>query len=347
VAQPVSTRAIEIAGLRKSYGDVHAVRGIDVSIGAGETVALLGPNGAGKSTTIDMILGLSEPDGGTVSVFGGSPTAAVDAGQVGAMLQTGALIRDLSVGELVAMVASLYPASLDVAEELTGLSEIAGQRTQKLSGGQTQRVRFAVALVSDAKLLVLDEPTVAMDVEGRRSFWTTMRELAARGKTILFATHYLEEADAYADRAVLMAHGAIVADGPPTEIRAMVGTRTIRATLPGADLDALAGLPGVSGADRRGEAVVLSCADSDAAIRALLGSFPDARDIEIAAAGLEEAFLQLTAEDADINGSGGGAVAAGGATAAGGSAPAGGGVAGAGGRAPTGGAEAAFGGSAR
>ena len=126
------------------------------------------------------------------------------------MLQTGALIRDLSVGELVAMVASLYPAPLDVAEalELTGLSEIAGQRTQKLSGGQTQRVRFAVALVSDAKLLVLDEPTVAMDVEGRRSFWTTMRELAARGKTILFATHYLEEADAYADRAVLMAHGA-------------------------------------------------------------------------------------------------------------------------------------------
>ncbi len=294
--------AIDIAGLRKSYGAVHAVRGIDVSIDAGETVALLGPNGAGKSTTIDMILGLSTPDGGTVSVFGGTPTAAVDAGKVGAMLQTGALIRDLSVGELVAMVASLYPAPLDVAEalELTGLGEIAAQRTQKLSGGQTQRVRFAVALVSDAKLLVLDEPTVAMDVEGRRSFWTTMRELAARGKTILFATHYLEEADAYADRAVLMAHGQIVADGPPTEIRAMVGTRTIRATLPGADLDALAGLPGVSGVERRGEAVVLSCSDSDAAIRALLGAHPDARDIEIAAAGLEEAFLQLTGSDTEV-----------------------------------------------
>ncbi len=332
----MSVGAIEVAGLRKSYGSVQAVRGIDIAIDAGETVALLGPNGAGKSTTIDMILGLSKPDGGTVSVFGGSPTAAVDAGQVGAMLQTGALIRDLSVGELIAMVASLYPASLDVAEalELTGLAEIAGQRTQKLSGGQAQRVRFAVALVSDAKLLVLDEPTVAMDVEGRRSFWTTMRELAARGKTILFATHYLEEADAYADRAVLMAHGTIVADGPPTEIRAMVGTRTIRATLPGADLDALAELPGVSGADRRGEAVVLSCSDSDAAIRALLGAHPDARDIEIAAAGLEEAFLRLTAEDAEINGSGGGTLAAGAPAAAGGSAPAGG-------------AEAAFGGGER
>jgi ABC-2 type transport system ATP-binding protein len=220
------------------------------------------------------------------------------------MLQTGALIRDLTVGELVAMVASLYPAPLEVAEalELTGLSEISAQRTQKLSGGQTQRVRFAVALVSDAKLLVLDEPTVAMDVEGRHSFWTTMRELAARGKPILFATHYLEEADAYADRAVLMAHGLIVADGPPTEIKAMVGTRTIRATLPGAELDALQRLPGVSGAERRGEAVVLSCADSDAAIRGLLAAYPDARDIEIAAAGLEEAFLALTGDGSTAGG---------------------------------------------
>src|ERR1700684_2025632 len=248
--------AIAASSLSKSYGSVRAVRGIDVAIEIGETVALLGPNGAGKSTTIDMILGLADPDGGTVSVFGGAPSAAIDAGQVGAMLQTGALIRDLSVRELIAMVASLYPQPLAVEDalDLTGLSEIAGQRTQKLSGGQTQRVRFAVALVSNPKLLVLDEPTVAMDVEGRHSFWTTMRELAARGKTVLFATHYLEEADAYADRAILMAHGEVVADGPTTEIKAMVGSRTIRATLPGADLAALERLPGVSGAERRGEA---------------------------------------------------------------------------------------------
>jgi ABC-2 type transport system ATP-binding protein len=292
------TSAIEASGLRKSYGAIEAVRGIDLSIETGETVALLGPNGAGKSTTIDMILGLAEPDGGAVSVMGGPPTSAIDAGWIGAMLQTGALIRDLSVGELVTMVASLYPEPLDVAEtlELTGLADVAGQRTQKLSGGQTQRVRFAVALVSNPKLLVLDEPTVAMDVEGRRSFWSTMRAQAARGRTILFATHYLEEADAYADRAVLMAHGLVVADGPTTEIRAMVGSRTIRATLPGADLDALGRLAGVSGVERRGEAVVLACADSDAAIRALLAVHPEARDIEIAAAGLEEAFLQLTGD---------------------------------------------------
>jgi ABC-2 type transport system ATP-binding protein len=300
------TSAIQANDLRKSYGPIEAVRGIDLTIQAGETVALLGPNGAGKSTTIDMILGLAEPDSGAVSVLGGSPSAAIDAGWIGAMLQTGALIRDLSVGELIAMVASLYPQPLDVQEtlKLTGLAEIAEQRTQKLSGGQTQRVRFAVALVSNPKLLVLDEPTVAMDVEGRHSFWTTMREQAARGRTILFATHYLEEADAYADRAVLMAHGEVVADGPPTEIKAMVGSRTIRATLPGADLDALERLPGVSAVERRGEAVVLACADSDEAIRALLATHPDARDIEIAAAGLEEAFLQLTGDGVGVQAEG-------------------------------------------
>jgi ABC-2 type transport system ATP-binding protein len=292
---------IELNGLVKSYGAVRAVRGIDVSVAAGETVALLGPNGAGKSTTIDMLLGLLDPDGGTVSVFGKTPSAAIDAGSVGAMLQTGALIRDLTVRELVTMMASLYPNPLEIADvlELTGLTEIAGQRTNKLSGGQTQRVRFAVALVSNAELLVLDEPTVAMDVEGRHSFWTAMREFASRGKTVVFATHYLEEADAYADRVVLMAFGKIVADGPPTEIKAMVGTRTIRTTLPDADLTALSALDGVSHAERHGEAVILNCADSDVAIRALLAGFPEARDLEISGAGLEEAFLKLTGGDDD------------------------------------------------
>src|ERR1022692_4293403 len=211
---------IQLQGLAKSYrgpaGPVRAVRGIDVSIAAGETVALLGPNGAGKSTTIDMMLGLTRPDSGSVSLFGRSPRDAVDAGRVGAMLQTGALIRDLSVRELVTMVASLYPHPMDVEDviSLAGLTQAAGQRTQKLSGGQTQRVRFAVALVSDPDLLVLDEPTVAMDVEGRRDFWAAMRAYAARGKTVIFATHYMEEADANADRAVLMARGRIVADDP-------------------------------------------------------------------------------------------------------------------------------------
>jgi ABC-2 type transport system ATP-binding protein len=297
---------ISLRGLVKSFkgphGPIEAVRGVDVEIAAGETVALLGPNGAGKSTTIDMLLGLLEPDAGSVSVFGLTPSDAVAAGAVGGMLQTGALIRDLTVRELVAMMAALYPAPLPVDEvlELTGTAEIAAQRTQKLSGGQTQRVRAAVALVSNPELLVLDEPTVAMDVEGRHAFWRVMREFAARGKTILFATHYLEEADAYADRAVLMAHGRIVADGPTNEIKAMVGSRTIRATLAGVELDALARLPGVSAADRRGEAIVLTCSDSDATIRALLAAHPAARDIEIVAAGLEQAFLALTGDEAEL-----------------------------------------------
>jgi ABC-2 type transport system ATP-binding protein len=296
---------ISLRGLVKSFkgphGPIEAVRGVDVEIVSGETVALLGPNGAGKSTTIDMLLGLLEPDAGSVSVFGRTPADAVALGAVGGMLQTGSLIRDLSVRELVAMMAALYPAPLEIDEvlELTGTREIAAQRTQKLSGGQTQRVRAAVALVSNPDLLVLDEPTVAMDVEGRRAFWRVMREFAARGKTILFATHYLEEADAYADRAVLMAHGRIVADGPTNEIKAMVGSRTIRATLPGVALDALERLPGVSAAERRGEAVMLTCSDSDATIRALLAEHPAARDIEIVAAGLEQAFLALTGDDAE------------------------------------------------
>ncbi|HUK44159.1 MAG TPA: ABC transporter ATP-binding protein [Gaiellaceae bacterium] len=287
---------IELRSLAKSFGEVRAVRGIDVVVAPGETVALLGPNGAGKSTTIDMLLGLLEPDGGTVSVFGRPPRAAIDAGAVGAMLQSGALIRDLTVRELVAMMAALYPAPLGVEDvlELTGIVEIADRRTQKLSGGQTQRVRFAIALVSNPDLLVLDEPTAAMDVEGRHGFWGAMREFASRGKTVLFATHYLEEADAYADRVVLMANGSVVADGPPTEIKAMVGTRTIRATLPDAPVERLERLAGVTHAERRGEAVALGCSDSDAAIRALLHAFPAARDIEISGAGLEEAFLRLT-----------------------------------------------------
>ena len=292
--------AVELQGVAKAFrtahGVVHAVRGIDVSVEPGETVALLGPNGAGKSTSIDMLLGLTAPDRGRVSLLGRTPRAAVDAGLVGAMLQTGALIRDVSPRELVAMATSLYPAPLGVDEalELAGIGDFADRRTHKLSGGQTQRARFALAVAADPEVLVLDEPTVGLDVESRRAFWASMRAFAARGRTVIFATHYLEEADAYADRAVLMAHGRVVADGPTTEIRARVGGRTIRATLGAADLDSLASLPGVTRVDRRGGAVALSCSDSDAAIRALLDAHPDARDIEIAGAGLEDAFVELT-----------------------------------------------------
>jgi ABC-2 type transport system ATP-binding protein len=294
---------IELVGLEKTYGSprgpVHAVRGIDVEVREGETVALLGPNGAGKSTTVDILLGLQQPDAGTVAVFGGPPRDAVAAGRVGAMLQEGGVLRDLTVAELVAMMAALFPRPLEVDEtlRLAQLTEISDRRTERLSGGERQRLRFAVALVSNPDLLVLDEPTVGMDVESRRAFWATVRELSARGKTFLFATHYLEEADAYADRVVLMAHGRVVADGPPTEIKAIVGSRTIRATLPTVALEELERLSGVTHAERHGDSVALSCSDSDAALRELIARYPEARDIEVRGAGLEEAFVQLTTDE--------------------------------------------------
>ena len=292
---------IELSKVAKSYGSVRAVRGIDLTVAPGETVALLGPNGAGKTTTIDMILGLSRPDSGKVSVFGASPTEAVKSGLVGGTLQDGSPPDQLRVRELVALVASYYPHPLGVDDVLrqTGTADLAGRWASKLSGGQAQRVRFAAALVGDPDLLVLDEPTSGIDVEGRREFWRAMRAVAERGKTILFATHYLEEADANADRIVLMARGQIVADGPATEIKASVGTRSIRATLPGADLTELQALPGVLSAERHGDAITLSCSDTDAALSALLSSFPGTRDVEVRGASLEEAFLELTVDEDD------------------------------------------------
>lgn len=294
---------IVLDGLVKSYGHVQAVRGVSIEIEAGETVAILGPNGAGKTTTIDMLLGLAHPDAGTVSVFGHTPAQAVQAGLVGGMLQTGQVIKELTVRELVTLMASLYPHPRDTDDviHITGLTEEADRRATKLSGGQAQRLRFALALVADPSLLVLDEPTVALDVEGRREFWTAMRATAAEGKTVLFATHYLEEADAYADRVILMARGKVVADGSSAEIKAKVGLKTIRGTLPDADIEALGQLPGVTTADRRGDDFVLSCYDSDAALRRLLTDYPAVCDIEVRGAGLEEAFLELTGDPVDQN----------------------------------------------
>jgi ABC-2 type transport system ATP-binding protein len=293
---------VALRGLVKTFpspaGPVQAVRGIDLDIARGETVALLGPNGAGKSSTIEMILGLSKPDAGTVDVLGLSPKQAIQRGAIGAMLQVGAVLGELSVRELVDMMGSLFPSPLGVDEtlQLAGIGDIAERRTNRLSGGQTQRVRFAVAMVSDPDLIILDEPTVAMDVESRVAFWATMRSFTERGKTVIFATHYLEEADDYADRIVLMARGEIVADGTAAELRAASGGRHIKAVLAGASSELLESLAGVVTATIHGEAIDLACADSDVAIRALLAAYPDVHEIEIVGAGLEHAFLELTGE---------------------------------------------------
>jgi ABC-2 type transport system ATP-binding protein len=294
------TAAVELRGLRKSYGPVDAVRGVDLGMRPGEIVALLGPNGAGKSTTIDMLLGLSRPDAGEVRLFGQAPQQAIAAGRVGALLQSGGLLADLTVAEIVRLVAGLHTDPLPVEDVLTraGIADLAGRRVGRLSGGQQQRVKFAMALVPEPDLLVLDEPTTGMDVVARRSFWQILRGEAARGRTVLFATHYLEEADAYADRVVLLREGRVIADGSAAKVKSLAGGRTVRATLPGADQAALAALPGVRSVELRGETVLLSCDDSDAALRALLATTP-AADIEVTAADLEDAFVALTVEPTD------------------------------------------------
>ncbi len=292
--------AFALNSLTKRFGRVTAVGGVTVEVARGEVVALLGPNGAGKSTTVDMLLGLTRPDAGEVIVAGGSPREAVDRGLVGAMMQNGALLPDVTVGEIVDLVVSTHEKPLPAAEVLAraGLTDLVKRRCGKLSGGERQRVRFALALAGDPQLLVLDEPTAAMDVDGRRAFWAAIREFAATGRTVLFATHYLAEAEDYADRVVLMRHGAVVADGPVAEVRAAVSGRVLKAVVPEATEAGLAVLPGVTSVQLRAGRAELACADSDAAIRALLAAHPLASDIEITALGLEEAFLALTAEEA-------------------------------------------------
>ncbi|MBF9133444.1 ABC transporter ATP-binding protein [Plantactinospora sp. S1510] len=292
---PTTTPAVELTGLTKRYGAVTAVDGLSLRIEAGEVVAFLGPNGAGKTTTLDMLLGLARPSTGSVRVYGDTPTDAVALGRIAAVMQSGGLLKDMTVAETVRMTANLYPHARPVAEVLdrAGITDIAGRRVAKCSGGQQQRLRFAMALLPDPDLMVLDEPTTGMDVEGRRDFWTAIRRDARAGRTVLFATHYLEEADAYADRIVLIRQGRIVADGTTAEVKNLAAGRLVRATLPGADQVSLAGLPGVESVEVRGDTVLVQAADSDEVARYLL-NHTSARDLEITSRNLEDAFLALT-----------------------------------------------------
>ncbi len=291
-----TTSAISLTGLHKSFGPVRAVRGIDLEVQPGEIVAFLGPNGAGKTTTIDMILGLSTPTSGSVQVLGQSPRSAISKGLVSAVMQTAGLLRDISVTETLELTGSLFTHSTSVEGVMrrAGISDIGNRRVDKCSGGQQQRLRFAMALLSDPEVLILDEPTTGMDVAGRRDFWAAIREDAGRGRTILFATHYLEEADAYADRIVLVRQGEVVADGTAAEIRAMASGRTIRVTLPGATTEMLQGVPAVDSFEIRGESVLIHSGDTDSVARYLLTETA-ARDLEIEARGIEDAFIALTA----------------------------------------------------
>jgi ABC-2 type transport system ATP-binding protein len=293
-----SPLAVNLAGVSKNFGHVQAVRNVSLQIASGEIVAILGPNGAGKTTTIDMILGLSAPSSGQVSVLGMQPRQAISRGLISAVMQTGGLLKDLTVRETVEYMASLFAASQPVSEVLSGagITEIADRRVGKCSGGEQQRLRFALALLSNPELLILDEPTTGMDVEGRRNFWAAIRKDAEQGRTVLFATHYLEEADDYADRIVLLRHGSVVADGTAAEIKAMAAGRTVRATLAGASEAMLMTIPGADSVEVRGETVLVHSNDSDAVARYLLTQTA-AKDLEITARGIEDAFLALTGDD--------------------------------------------------
>lgn len=300
-----TTNAVELRDVTKTYGSVRAVDGLSLSIEPGEVVAFLGPNGAGKTTTIDMMLGLATPTTGSVSVFGGTPADAISQGRISAVMQTGGLLRDLTVRETVELTAALFAHTRSVQEVLTraGIADIGDRRVAKCSGGQQQRLRFALALLPDPDLLVLDEPTTGMDVEGRRDFWNAIREDASTGRTVLFATHYLDEADAYADRIVLVRHGKIVADGSAAEVKNLAAGRTVTATLPGVDPSQLLALPGVDSVETRGDRVIVHGRDSDAVARYLLND-AHATDLEIVSRNLEDAFLALTTDsDNDFAGS--------------------------------------------
>ncbi|WP_329597440.1 ABC transporter ATP-binding protein [Streptomyces pseudovenezuelae] len=286
----------------KAYGEVRAVDGLTLTLRPGETVALLGPNGAGKSTTLDLLLGLKQPDSGSVRLFGTTPREAIVAGHVGAMLQSGGLMDEVTVAELVKLACALHPKPYPVSDVLAraGVAQIADRKVNKLSGGQAQRVRFALATAGDSDLIVLDEPTTGMDVTTRQAFWATMREQADQGRTVLFATHYLEEADAIADRVLVLHRGRLLADGTAAEIKAKAGARRIAFDLEGTiEEEPLRGLPFLTSVDISGQTVRIQSTDADATVHALYGLGVYPRNLEVAGLGLEQAFVAITeAEEA-------------------------------------------------
>ncbi|MYU53188.1 ATP-binding cassette domain-containing protein [Streptomyces sp. SID7805] len=281
----------------KSYGAVRAVDDLNLELHPGETVALLGPNGAGKSSTLDLLLGLRTPDSGTLTLFGTTPQQAIAQGKVGAMLQSGGLMDGVKVRELVRLASDLHPRGYPVDQILAtaGITEIGDRLIGKLSGGQEQRVRFALATAGANDLIVLDEPTTGMDVSARQTFWGTMREQVQQGRTVLFATHYLEEADEIADRVIVLHRGRVLADGTAAEIKARAGARRVTFDLDEPiDRTALHGLPFLTALEISGHTVRIQSQNADATVHALygLGLYP--HNLEVSGLGLEQAFIALT-----------------------------------------------------
>ena len=288
--------ALVVTGVTKRFGTLTAVDNVSLTVPVGEIVALLGPNGAGKTTLLDMVLGFTEPASGSISVMGQAPRGAATSGAVGAVLQTRGLLDDLTASETLRMVASCHRHHLPISDvmERAGVTEFAKTKVGKCSGGQVQRLRFALALLTDPQLLILDEPTAGMDASARRDFWHTMHAEAERGRTVVFATHYLQEADDYADRVILMRQGHVVADGTVAEMTA-TQARIVEALWLRTDVDpaVVAGQLNIPTWSREGKRVRFTSADSDALARHLLTENL-ACDLEISRPSMESVFFELT-----------------------------------------------------
>ena len=284
----------------KKFGEVTALRSLDLKIAPGRVVALLGPNGAGKTTLVRLLLGMMRPNSGTVAVFGGDPRKASTRRRMGCMLQVAKVPETLRVREHIQLFSSYYPQPLALADSLAcaGLESVAGRLFGELSGGQKQRVLFALALCGNPDLLLLDEPTVGLDVEARHEFWERIRDLVTRGKTIVLTTHYLEEADALSDEIVVINHGSIIAQGTPPEIKASIGGKLIRCVtaLAAADVELL---PGVFCARENRGVLEIRASNPDDVIRQLVTRDPSLSGIEINSTSLDDAFLALTRSEAN------------------------------------------------
>jgi len=286
--------------VNKNYGDVRALKAVNFRVRAGETVALLGPNGAGKTTAIKLLLGLLEPSAGRVQVLGGDPTNPENRMRTGAMLQVARVPETLRVREHLDLFSSYYQNPMPAAAVLAaaGLEKLSNRKFGDLSGGQRQRVLFALAICGNPDLLFLDEPTVGLDVEARRMLWEQIRLLVGRGKTVLLTTHYLQEADALADRVVVINQGAIIAEGTPAQIKAQTAGKRIRC-ITSLSIETLRRISGVTEVKQDREAVELHTGVAEPVVRELLARDAGLSGLEVTAAGLEEAFLALTQDSSE------------------------------------------------
>jgi ABC-type multidrug transport system ATPase subunit/peptidoglycan/LPS O-acetylase OafA/YrhL len=299
IAPPEARPLAELVGARKRYGKTVALDGVELDVRPGELLAVLGPNGAGKSTAISLWLGLLQADEGDVRLMGRSPLEVESRREVGVMMQEVSLEPLLKVCELVNLAASYYPDPLSVHEalELTGTSALAGRRYAKLSAGQKRQAQFAMAVVGRPKLLFLDEPTVGLDVQARETMWRAIRGFIARGGSVVLTTHYLEEAEALADRVVVLTKGRVIASGSVADVRSIV-CRTHVSCLSTLSAEDVRGWPSVIEANLDAGKLALTTLDSESVVRRLLATDPQLRQLEVRQAALADAFTELTKDAA-------------------------------------------------